>query len=226
MLVISCKKMLNDWLVDVAGQIRSTGDAPLRETLKLLGGWPVLDAGWSPPNFGVETLLGRLRGDYNQGVLIEQWVGPDDKNSSVNIIQVRTNQAISSSAASLWTFFLSRGHSRPKRRRQPHFPVSCLRSFRLVFSFDIVPQLWWIFNNFSSAKKDPDDLCAGALLSLHISSSIFHFNSKENSFVLSLGFKFFWAILMVLDLKPLNWVTKHEWPFKAELYRKANLKNR
>lgn len=36
----------------------------------------------------VENLLGRLRGELNQGVMIEQWVGPDDKNSSVNIIQV------------------------------------------------------------------------------------------------------------------------------------------
>jgi len=29
-----------------------------------------------------------MRGQFNQGVLVEQWVGPDDKNSSVNIIQL------------------------------------------------------------------------------------------------------------------------------------------
>ena len=72
----------------ISGQIRLMGDAALRETLQVLGGWPVLDPNWTAPNFSVEALMGRLRSDYNQGVLIEQWVGPDDKNSSANIIQV------------------------------------------------------------------------------------------------------------------------------------------
>lgn len=74
------------------GHIRSTGDTVLRETLQSLGGWPVLDVEWSTGQGAdvgsVENLLGRLRGELNQGVMIEQWVGPDDKNSSVNIIQV------------------------------------------------------------------------------------------------------------------------------------------
>lgn len=73
----------------VLEQIRKIGDAPLREILKTLGGWPVSTSSWKPPNFSIETLLGKLRGDYNEGVLIEQWVGPDDKNSSVHILQVR-----------------------------------------------------------------------------------------------------------------------------------------
>lgn len=64
----------------------------LRQTLHSLGGWPVLDVGWTTGQGAsvgsVENLLGRLRGELNQGVMIEQWVGPDDKNSSVNIIQV------------------------------------------------------------------------------------------------------------------------------------------
>ena len=71
------------------------GDQLLRETLHSLGGWPVLDSGWSTGQGArlesVESLLGRLRGELNQGVLVEQWVGPDDKNSSVNIIQVHTH---------------------------------------------------------------------------------------------------------------------------------------
>jgi membrane metallo-endopeptidase-like protein 1 len=74
----------------LAAQIRKIGDAPLREVLASLGGWPVTQSNWKPPSFSIETLLGRLRGQYNEGVLIEQWVGPDDKNSSVNILQVRT----------------------------------------------------------------------------------------------------------------------------------------
>nr|CAD7569224.1 unnamed protein product [Timema californicum] len=77
-----------------ADQIRKLGDRPLREVLESLGGWPVTVRNWEPPPFPVETLLGRLRGEFNEGVLIEQWVGPDDKNSSVNILQVRTNGAV------------------------------------------------------------------------------------------------------------------------------------
>nr|CAD7453830.1 unnamed protein product [Timema tahoe] len=69
-------------------QIRKLGDRPLREVLESLGGWPVAVRNWEPPPFPVETLLGRLRGEFNEGVLIEQWVGPDDKNSSVNILQL------------------------------------------------------------------------------------------------------------------------------------------
>lgn len=71
-------------------QIRKIGDQPIRNVLEGLGGWPVTKTNWTPPEFSIETLLGRIRGIYNEAVLIEQWVGPDDKNSSVNIIQVRT----------------------------------------------------------------------------------------------------------------------------------------
>ncbi|XP_054287381.1 neprilysin-1-like [Macrosteles quadrilineatus] len=69
-------------------QIRKYSDEPLRDVLSRLGSWPVAVPDWHPPNISVEVLLGRLRGDYNEGVLIEQWVGPDDKNSSVNILQL------------------------------------------------------------------------------------------------------------------------------------------
>ncbi|KOC68003.1 Membrane metallo-endopeptidase-like 1 [Habropoda laboriosa] len=69
--------------------IREIGDSPLRETLKILGGWPaVVGPSWEPPPYSIEVLLGRLRGEYNEGVLLEQWVGPDDKNSSANILQL------------------------------------------------------------------------------------------------------------------------------------------
>lgn len=71
-------------------QIRKIGDEPLREVLDSLGGWPVTKDNWVPPNISIEVLLGTIRGIYNEGYLVEQWVGPDDKNSSVNIIQVRT----------------------------------------------------------------------------------------------------------------------------------------
>lgn len=74
----------------VAEQIRKFGDEPLRAVLAELGGWPVAVEGWQPPDQPIEVLLGKLRGEFNEGVLVEQWVGPDDKNSSVNILQVRT----------------------------------------------------------------------------------------------------------------------------------------
>lgn len=43
---------------------------------------------WVEPEWPIEHLFGKLKGDYNQGVCIEIWVGADDKNSSVNVIQL------------------------------------------------------------------------------------------------------------------------------------------
>lgn len=43
---------------------------------------------WRPPNTTIEKLMGFLRGEYSEPVLIELYVGADDKNSSVNILQV------------------------------------------------------------------------------------------------------------------------------------------
>lgn len=57
--------------------------------LDSLGGWPVAVKNWTPPAFSVESMLGRLRGEYSEAVLVELYVGADDKNSSVNILQVR-----------------------------------------------------------------------------------------------------------------------------------------
>lgn len=69
-------------------QIRKIGDEPLRDVLKSLGGWPVTQDNWHAPTFSIETLLGKLRGDYSEAVLVELYVGADDKNSSINILQV------------------------------------------------------------------------------------------------------------------------------------------
>ncbi len=64
------------------------GDQPLREIIERLGGWPVLEKNWKPPNTSIEKLMGCLRGEYSEPVLIELYVGADDKNSSVNILQL------------------------------------------------------------------------------------------------------------------------------------------
>lgn len=69
-------------------QIRKVGDQPLKDVVKLLGGWPVIETNWRPPNMSLELLMGTLRGEYSEPVLIELYVGADDKNSSMNIIQV------------------------------------------------------------------------------------------------------------------------------------------
>ncbi|XP_066590529.1 neprilysin-1-like [Prorops nasuta] len=81
-------KMFYKSCMDIRG-IREIGDAPLRHTLKLLGGWPVVNGeNWKVPAEPMEVFLDLLRGEYNEGVLLEQWVGPDDKNSSANILQL------------------------------------------------------------------------------------------------------------------------------------------
>ncbi|KAG4072943.1 hypothetical protein HA402_006623 [Bradysia odoriphaga] len=69
-------------------EIRTVGDKPLRNVLESLGGWPVAVKNWTTPAFSIESMLGRLRGEYSEAVLVELYVGADDKNSSVNILQL------------------------------------------------------------------------------------------------------------------------------------------
>ena len=54
-----------------------------------LGRWPVIDKKWTEKKFILENVLGDMRGKYNAPILLDVWIGPDDKNSSVNIIQVQ-----------------------------------------------------------------------------------------------------------------------------------------
>lgn len=61
---------------------------PLYRLLETLGGWPVLDGDkWDASKFNWLELAAKLR-LYNNDVLINQWVGPDIKNSDENVIQV------------------------------------------------------------------------------------------------------------------------------------------
>ena len=70
------------------GHINSRGETPLMTLLDDLGGWPVLEGrAWRETEFDFVTLMAKLR-LLNNRVLISQWVGADDKNSSQNIIQV------------------------------------------------------------------------------------------------------------------------------------------
>ena len=70
-----------------AEAIEERGDAPLRRFLASIGGWPVVDATWSERDFDWLKLIATLR-QYNNRVLINQWISSDDRNSSINIIQV------------------------------------------------------------------------------------------------------------------------------------------
>ena len=73
----------------LSAQYEQMTDTPLREVLVKLGRWPVIDDRWSESSYNLEDILGTMRGTYNAPILIDSWVGADDKNSSVNIIQVR-----------------------------------------------------------------------------------------------------------------------------------------
>lgn len=83
------KKVVQSISSSHAEQIRKIGDQPLRDVVKTLGGWPVIEPNWKPPNMSIEILMGQLRGEYSEPVLLEIYVGADDKNSSINILQVR-----------------------------------------------------------------------------------------------------------------------------------------
>lgn len=77
------------WHYGFLGQIARIGDKPLRRVLARYGGWPVADKNWDPESFDLELVLGRMRKRFsNVPSIIDVWVAPDDKNSTVNIIQV------------------------------------------------------------------------------------------------------------------------------------------
>lgn len=69
-------------------QIRKIGEGRLKDVLQSLGGWPVITPNWHPPNMTIEQLMGLIRGNYSEPVLVELYVGADDKNSSANILQI------------------------------------------------------------------------------------------------------------------------------------------
>jgi len=71
----------------VTALIEERKGAPLVELLSILGGWPVLNDSWDATKFDMENLLGQLKLIGNV-VLVNLAVGPDAKDSSVNVIQV------------------------------------------------------------------------------------------------------------------------------------------
>ena len=63
----------------------------MRKVIETLGGWPVTTPGWDENNENVpslEKLIAMLKRKFTLGVLLEEWIGPDDKHSENNVIQV------------------------------------------------------------------------------------------------------------------------------------------
>ena len=75
--------------LNISAQYEHVSHTPLSEVLVNLGRWPIIDSRWSESSYNLEDILGTMRGIYNAPILIDSWVGADDKNSSMNVIQVR-----------------------------------------------------------------------------------------------------------------------------------------
>lgn len=68
--------------------IEALGATPLLELLKELGGWPVLDGeAWNDTGYDWVRQMARLR-NYNNDILVSEWVAADITNSSNHIIQL------------------------------------------------------------------------------------------------------------------------------------------
>ena len=61
----------------------------MKNVIDQIGGWPVTNPDWSEDDSpDLEQILGILKRNFTMGVLIEEWIGQDDKNSKKHIIQV------------------------------------------------------------------------------------------------------------------------------------------
>eukprot|EP00057_Strongylocentrotus_purpuratus_P003151 XP_003726040.1 PREDICTED: membrane metallo-endopeptidase-like 1 [Strongylocentrotus purpuratus] len=73
-------------------RIEELDDAPIRDLLHGLGGWPVLGdtygGRWNETDFDFVWLLGTLVNKYSNSMLIEPYVGVDDKNASRYVLQI------------------------------------------------------------------------------------------------------------------------------------------
>ena len=69
-------------------KIEELGVKPLLLLLRELGGWPVLDGNkWNDSDYNWVSQMASLR-NFNNDILISEWVAADITNSSSHIIQV------------------------------------------------------------------------------------------------------------------------------------------
>lgn len=88
------------------GRMRQLGIEPLMNVLNRYGGWPLLQANWSAPaGQTIEQLMGQMRSELNEHFLISILVGPDDKNSSVNILLVCGPKKLHPASMDIFYFF-------------------------------------------------------------------------------------------------------------------------
>jgi len=65
--------------------IEARQERPLLALIEDLGGWPVVNRSWTEETFDLERQMAKFRLVNSRGI-INHWVGPDDKNSDVNVI--------------------------------------------------------------------------------------------------------------------------------------------
>uniref|UniRef100_A0A8W8MSH3 Endothelin-converting enzyme 1 n=2 Tax=Magallana gigas TaxID=29159 RepID=A0A8W8MSH3_MAGGI len=70
--------------MDVNKTIEKLGAQPAKEFLSGIGSWPEQN---ETKNFDIQSLVEKIKA-YGIGVLFNYWVGVDDKNSTVNILQI------------------------------------------------------------------------------------------------------------------------------------------
>ena len=81
-------------------QIEIVNDEPLKAVIEQFGGWPVATPDWDISNESVpslEKLVAMLKRNFTLGVLLEEWVGPDDRHSNQHVIQVSLIYSVISS---------------------------------------------------------------------------------------------------------------------------------
>lgn len=73
--------------------IESRGAKPLQDLIKLVGSWTVTNTAWNPEGWNFGQALTQIH-KLKSMPLFYMFVGPDDKDSSRNIIQVMSKLAI------------------------------------------------------------------------------------------------------------------------------------
>jgi len=69
--------------------IETRGLSPLTDLLTSLGGWPVITPNWDEANFDFMKVLTDLR-MLGNNYFVSSWVSTDFKDSTANILQVRS----------------------------------------------------------------------------------------------------------------------------------------
>ena len=87
----------------------------------------MVDPEWSESEtLPLEEILGLLKRNFTLGVLVEEWVGPDDRNSKRHIIQVRLSPPSSLKLKAFRTLLfmtmtVMRQHVSDLKTRSKHF---------------------------------------------------------------------------------------------------------